>query len=575
MKTKHKQYLSIAAISLAILFLMQCTKENFVEPVDPFEVQKLGPNPETFLLGSGNNALLLKANKNSVIQTEFGYRIQGSIYIENSKYGDIRLTNGSFDLKKDGTGNYYSDITGLGVAELPREGLLKKLNLEGMPFASIVFKKGSEFETGPFGWPVDPDRYYFYYENDEPFSARITSSKLQNIKKVAIDPLDPYYFTSCDFNGTKLGDITDVGLAVSAQGFIPFEPLVTSYTIPKFKGHLYLSGTIPLGKYPLAFSGEAVLALGSSSSNYDSFFGGRNADFQMGLNGKVTLDHEALDWLDVEIILGSASLHLAYEQGGNTRLKFVGERQMPPSSPSDFLYEVIGQDWDFLDYLVPVEQKETFYGTIGTELSEWELGFKSESKLNILGHEIDMGHTALEVTSSSLHFSGEAVVAGLSRVGVKGYAERNGNFELTGYARNGLSASKGPLSLDYELSAEVSLKHVDGTFTFTGKIKLHGEACVDLELFDVCAGFTIRASVEISSNGNFRVCFSIGVGDLGFDVCLNYTRSSIHSDDFIQTMTYNEIPIEQVPLENRFEPTDTSAATKEAIRKYLEEKRGL
>lgn len=572
MKTKIKKHLSIVSISIAILFLMQCTKENFVEPADPFEIQRLDPDHETFLLGSGENAIVLKANKNSVIQTDYGYRLQGSIYVENSKYGDIRLTNGAFDLKKDATGDFYSSINGLGISELPREGVLKKLRMEGMPFANMVLKKGSEFETGPFAWPVDPDRYYFYYENDDPFSARVTSSKFQNVKKVAIDPLDPYYFTSCDFTGTKIGDITDVGIAVSAQGFIPFEPIVTSYTIPKFKGHFYISGTVPLGKYPLAFSGEAVLSLGTSSSNHDNFFGGRNADFKMGLNGKLTLDHESLDWLNLEIILGTASVYLGYQQDGETELKFVGEREFPPSSPSDFLYEVIGQDWDFLDYLVPVEQKETFYGTIGTELSDWELGFKSESTLKILGHEIDMGHTALEVTTSSLHFSGEAVIAGLSRVGVKGYAERNGNFELTGYARNGLDASKGPLSLDYELSMDVTIKHEDGDFSFKGKLKLHGEACVDVGLFDVCVGFTIRASVEIKSNGEFEVCFSIGVAGIGFDVCLSYNRSSLATDDFYQVMEYKEIPIEMVPMENRFEPDHLTPEQMEAIKRYVENK---
>jgi hypothetical protein len=557
MKTKIQQYLPVIIIAASILLLMQCTKENFVEPIDPFETQRLEPNPQTFKLGSGSNALLLKANKVGVIQTDYGYRIKGSVFIENSTYGDIRLSNGDFELVEDASGNFFSKISGLGIAELPREGLLNNLTLEGMPVSKLVFKKGSEFESGPFAWPIDPDRYYFYYENDEPYNALITKSKFQNIRKVAIDPLDPYYFTSCDFNGSKLGDLSDVGIAVSAQGLIPFTPLVTSYNIPSFKGNFYLSGTVPLSKYPIAFSGEAVLSLGSSGSNSDDFFANKNSTFKMGLNGKATLDNKALDWLKVEVILGKASLYLDVENSGKTQIKFVGEREIPPSKPSDFLYEIIGQDWDFLDYLVPIEQKETFYGTIGTELSEWELGFKSESSLNILGNKIDMGHTFLEINSSSMHFSGEVAVAGLNRIGVKGYAERNGNFELTGFARNGLSVSKGSLHFGYELSADVTLKHENGTFTFRGRVKLHGEACVSIGKIDICADFTIRASVTISSNGNFEVCFSIGIGELGFDVCISYERSSAISQDFIQTMTYKEIPLEQVPKENRFEPINS------------------
>ncbi len=568
-----KKYLNLAALSVILLLIMQCTKENFVEPIDPFEPQKLETNPEEFLLGSGGNALVLKTNKANLIKTDYGYSIKGSVFIENKKYGDVRLTNGTFDIVKDASGKFYSKMTGLGVAELPKEGLLKKLNLDGMPLASLVLKKGSEFEAGPFGWPVDPNRYYFYYENDEPYSASITKSKFKNIKKVAIDPLDPYYFTSCDFTGSKLGDITDAGIAVSAQGLIPFTPLVTSYNIPSFKGNFYLSGTIPLSKYPIAFSGEAVLSLGSSGSNSDDFFANRNSAFKMGLNGKATLDHEALDWLNIEVVLGKSSLYLNVENTGKTQIKFVGEREFPPSKPSDFLYEVIGQDWDFLDYLIPVEQKETFYGTIGTELSEWELGFKSESTLNILGHKIDMGHTHLEVTSNSMYFSGEAVIAALSRVGVKGYAEKNGNFELTGYARNGLSISKGPLWLGYELSMDATIKNYNGTFTFKGKIKLSGKVCVEILKINICAGFTIRASVSISSNGEFEVCFSIGIGKLGFDVCISYRRSSSVNSDFYQVMDYKEIPIEQVPIENRFDIDNATPEQLQAIQKYLEGKK--
>jgi len=571
-KTFSNRYFNLFIVSFFILLLMQCTVENFVEPIDPFESKKLEPNPEKILVGTGQNAILLKANKASLVKTDYGYSVKGSVYIENKKYGDIRLTNGTFDIIKDAAGN-YTQINGLGISELPKEGLLKKLNLDGLPLAPMILKKGSEFESGPFGWPVDPNRYYFYFENDEPYSASVTKSKFKNIKKVAIDPLDPYYFTSCDFSGSKLGDISDAGIAVSAQGLIPFAPLVTSYTIPSFKGNFYLSGTIPLNKYPIAFSGEAVLALGSSSSNHDNFFANRNSTFQLGLNGKATLDNEVLDWLNIEIVLGKASLYLGIQESGSTTIKFVGEREFPPSKPSDFLYEVIGQDWDFLDYLVPVEQKETFYGTIGTEFSEWELGFKSESTLNILGNRIDMGHTRLEITSSSMHFDGEALIGPFGRVGAKGYAERNGNFELLGFARVDKKYSKGPLYLKFEFSIDASLKHASSKFTFKGKVKLSGKACVDVGAFDICAGFTIRASVTISSDGSFEVCFSIGIGGVGFDVCIEYDRSSLMTEEFIETMTYREIPIEQVPIENRFQIDDPTPEKIKAIQKYLEERK--
>ena len=90
MKKSHlKKYVNLIVVSIAILLLMQCTKENFVEPIDPFEPQKLDANPEELILGSGSNALVLKTNKANLIKTDYGYSVKGSVYIENKKYGDI------------------------------------------------------------------------------------------------------------------------------------------------------------------------------------------------------------------------------------------------------------------------------------------------------------------------------------------------------------------------------------------------------------------------------------------------------------------------------------------------------
>ena len=563
MKKKIQRFFPLIVAAFALLLLMQCTKENLVEPVDPFESQKLDPDAVEIQMGTGPNAIMLKTNKSNVIQTNYGMRIKGSLYVENPMYGDIRLSNGDFDLTKDANGNYVTNLTGTALPELPHEGLLSKLNMLGLSATSLGIKKGSDFDTGAFGWPVDNDRYYFYFENGSPLSAEISKSSLVNIKKFAIDPLDPYFFTSCDFNGTKLGDLSDVGLAISAQGFIPFTPIIPDYGVPSFNGNIYLSGSIPIGKYPVTFHGEAVVGFNTKNPKTDDFFNGTTSPFQAGFNGKATFDNKALDWLNVEVVLGSACLYLNVDNSGNTELDFVGQREMPPTTVSDFLNQIIGKDWNFLDYLVPISQKETLYGTIGNELSNWKLGFKMESSLNIPNYgSINMGSAELEINSNSMYFAGEAPVAVFGHVGVKGYANKNGDFELTGYNHIGLNASKGALSLSFNMSMDVTVKHVSGTFTFEGDVKLGGKACVSIGKIDICAGFTIHASVTVSSNGNFKVCFSIGVGKLGFDVCLSYTKSSAVAAGYIQEMTYNEIPLEQVPLQNRFNAVEYPNAEK-------------
>ncbi len=137
--------------------------------------------------------------------------------------------------------------------------------------SSNWFQKGTEFDSGPYEWPVNENHYYFYYENLNPFPVNMTSSSLENVHKIAIDPTDPFFFISGDLVGTPLGDISDAGIAISAQGLIPFYPKVDLNDFPmnSFYGNLYITGNVPLGKYPASFTGETVLSF-DSDNNEDS-----------------------------------------------------------------------------------------------------------------------------------------------------------------------------------------------------------------------------------------------------------------------------------------------------------------
>ncbi|MBU0472537.1 MAG: hypothetical protein KKF62_00080 [Bacteroidetes bacterium] len=550
MSTNKKYFLNIIALLSITIIAVQCTKENFVEPPDPFEIQKLDPNPEVLTLGEGKNAITLKTNQTNIINTKNGKRIKGSLYVENEKYGDIRLSNGDFELIEDSsTGLYFTGFKGESIITLPQEGLMKNFEIPGLTAAPIGFKKGTEFETGPYAWPVNENRYYFYYENLNPFPINMTSSALENIKKIAIDPTDPFFFISGDLTGTPLGDISDAGIAISAQGLIPFIPKVSLYDFPmsSFYGNLYITGNVPLGKYPASFTGETVLSF-DSDNNEDSelFFSGKSADFILGLNGTVYFEHETLEWMGISVELGNATLEYSMNRSGDTELRFAGERK--DIKVSDFINEVIGKDYDFLDYLKPSSTDMEFFGAIGTELSIWEMGFRMETKLDLPGFSsIDMGHAYLYINPDRMKFDGYAVLAGFSGVGVKGNVNfNNGHFVLTGYVKSGFSASCCKLSISYSLAMDVTLKY-DGDVTFSAKVQLKGKACFG----KLCASISIKASVSISSNGSYKICFSVGIGALGFDVCID--KKALANGQYQEVMTYDEIPLEYVPMENRFE----------------------
>ena len=559
MSTNTKCFLNVVVLISIALITVQCTKENFTEPIDPFEIQRLDPNPKIFTLGEGNNAVTLKANEGSVIETKNGKRIKGSLYIENEKYGDIRLSNGDFELledtslaKTEDNGLYFTGFQGQSIITLPQEGLMQNFEIPGFTAAPIGFKKGTEFDTGPYEWPVNEDRYYFYYENLNPFPVNMTSSSLENVHKIAIDPTDPFFFISGDLVGTPLGDISDAGIAISAQGLIPFFPKVSiaEFKMDSFYGNLYITGNVPIGKYPASFTGETVLSFNSKNNeDSDLFFAGKSADFILGLNGTVLFTHDAFDWMGIDVELGSATLQYSMNKSGDTNFRFIGAREEPSIEVSDFVEQIIGEDYDFLDYLAPYKTRETFYGSIGTELSDWTMGFRLQTWLELPGgFDIDMGHSFLQVSSKSMYYWGEAVFAGFSRIGVKGDIDlENGNFKLTGYAKHGFSSKVGKLKISYSLAMDVTLEHYNKVVSFEARVKLKGKACWG----KLCASISIKASAKISSNGNYKVCFSVGIGKIGFDVCIK--KKTLANGQIEDEMTYDEIPLEYVPIENRFD----------------------
>ena len=428
--------------------------------------------------------------------------------------------------------------------------MLQNIEIPGLTAAPIGFKKGSELED----WPLNDDRYYFYYENLNPLPVNITSSSLENITKIAIDPTDPYFFIMGDISGTPLGDISDAGIAISAQGLIPFTPKasINEFKMDSFYGNLYITGNVPLGKYPASFTGETVLSFNSKNNeDSDLFFAGKSSDFILGLNGTVLFTHDSFDWMGIDVELGNATLQYSMEKSGNTNLRFIAKREEP--KVSDFVKDVIGKDYNFLDYLSPYETEMAFYGAIGNDLDDWEMGFKIKTSFKIPkvkdGHyNIDMGHSYLQLSSKRMFYWGEAVLAGFSRIGVKGEINlENGNFKLTGYSKHGFNANVGKLSIGYSLAMDVTLEHKNKVVSFEAKVKLKGKACWG----KLCARISIKANVKISSNGNYRVCFSVGIGKIGFDVCIKEKR--LANDQFESIMTYNEIPLEFVPVQNRFE----------------------
>lgn len=550
MQTKFKLLGFFLVICFSAIIFVQCTKENFIEPADPFEIKRLEPNPYKLTLGEGENKITLKTNHENITETGNGLRIKGGLFAENSQYGDFRISNGEFELIKNKNGEGYSEITGVAIVDLPKEGLLKDLIKTGMSISPVGFKKGSEFETGAFGWPVDSNKYYFYYELDTPFDATITNSSLKNIKELALDPLDPYFFISCDFNGTPFGKLSDVGLAISSQGLIPFERQVDYYDkVKNFSGNIYLSAALSIKTYHITIHGETVIGFDSDDpSASDIFFAGEISSYKQGFNGKITFDNKALDWLDIEIVLGEASMFFERTTSGETKIAWAGKREYPPTDVSDFLEQVIGKDWNFLDYLIPLEQQEKFYGSIGSNLDDFELGFETKTDLKVGNHKINMGTMKLFFSPNRMYFYGSVNIAVLGSIGVKGSADKDGYFKFTGFIQYKNDIDWKILEINYNFDIDLTLKRDGEGISIKGSIDFEAEICLGI----ICIDFNTKLSVTIGLDGSFKIKFKIGICGKGFSVTISYkSKSALMSKD-VESMEYVEIPYQEIPMQYRF-----------------------
>ncbi|MBU1681127.1 MAG: hypothetical protein KKD86_20090, partial [Bacteroidetes bacterium] len=178
MKTLFNKQSFFLIAALIFIFGTSC-QEKFVEPLDPFDKQRLEKDPAVINFGSGTSALRIKTNKTNIVEFPEGIRIKGSVFTEHERYGDIRLTNGDFVLLKDAAvrklGKYYyhsdygnleisknrftrvagdtlagySGMAAYGLFETPAHGILNKVKLPITPHGGMMmFGSGASFKTG-------------------------------------------------------------------------------------------------------------------------------------------------------------------------------------------------------------------------------------------------------------------------------------------------------------------------------------------------------------------------------------------------------------------------------------------
>jgi hypothetical protein len=171
----------------------------------------------------------------------------------------------------------------------------------------------------------------------------------------------------------------------------------------------------------------------------------------------------------------------------------------------------------------------------------------------VAGFELGMGYALLEINSKHFMVKGFASIAYFGETELKGEIFWNGDVLITGYAIAEAHFDEGPLSLDFELDANVEFGITWPDWRFHADGRLYGKACCEIPpwggplSYDACVEIELGFDADINSDGTFRICANIGVDGYGFDVCMDFDNLKNPKN-----MKVKEIPIELVPKENRY-----------------------
>lgn len=154
----------------------------------------------------------------------------------------------------------------------------------------------------PYGIPLNADRVYFYFKFDAGFellAGPLTLAIPVGVNALFLfDPTDPFFFIAGGLLKPE-GDTPPpdskpavlTGFGASSQSLIPFRPAVTygiEQKVREFSGNQIISGTLPLGKLPVVFSGQMITdvnRLGTGQKAIDPLDIGLGPWAQAGING--------------------------------------------------------------------------------------------------------------------------------------------------------------------------------------------------------------------------------------------------------------------------------------------------
>lgn len=500
---------------------------------------------------------------------------QKSVFIEG--HGELPISKGSFKmLNSDGSvSGEFQGFGGYSEFTLPQVGILQEMSIEQPVGTNILFGQGSDL---PDDFPVNPNRTYFYFFYEELVDFALGKSPFM-IDRMALDPDDPYFYVHASAMSIPgLSSIEDGGFAVSVQGNIPFSPQ-ESLSFGKVQsfdyGNLLLQGSINMETtfgVPLVIAdATAVIGFGNMTDGVN-FFNGDDVPFMMGLQGGLVLAVHDL----AEFTLGEAAISLEVYSYDDFEFRWAGwlSNEIRVLQPIEELLgiDTEGTAWDFIQPPGVVNELKT-WGTIGTDIDNWAFGIHTTSTLKISNiMTFDLGSVRFEMKKESLDFYCRMRIGFFGNVSFGGYIHGDGAFGISGSGGHHSSFDLKILEISIGYNVGFDLKgYADGNWNFCLRgtayldvsfgapffeahpeiLEAHPEILEQLKL----EGSTLKGSFSVSMNacinnsGKFKGTISFSFWKIGYS--FNYSVK-LNSSEASPLENFREIPLEEVPLENRF-----------------------
>jgi len=264
----------------------------------------------------------------NVSQTDEGFAVHGALLLA-TPLGELPIANASVTFAYGADRSQgLKTVRGDASVPFPSFGAAQGFTADDLVSASLGFDSGKNLAS--LDAPLNDDRHYLFFHltagvslSSGPLSLSLPGG---GDATLVLDPFDPFVFARGSLLGlAALGKVASVGIGISAQGLIPFHATTTrglAQGMDDFKGALYLSGSVPLGRLPLTLTGETVLdvdpnADGRALSEIDQ------AGFQLGVNGELDLTADFLDVLSFDANLSDCSAELRVT-GDDQRASFSG-----------------------------------------------------------------------------------------------------------------------------------------------------------------------------------------------------------------------------------------------------------